>query len=169
MLQSIFADSRSKHRPLGKDDPTSKRQAFPMLKHHCSALLTFLVAVQTPLFTFDFPPMLKHHCSTLLTSDAETPLFNTFDFPPMLKHHCSTLLTFFITETPLFTTLDFPLLLKHCYHQPHTYFPHHCSTTFYHFPPFSHRRNNTVQQLFHLFFSVAETPLAATFHHFPHC
>jgi len=73
-----------------------------MLKHHCSACLTFFHDAETPLFnTFNSFPMLKHHCSALSTlSDAETPPFNTFDFLPD-------------AETPPFNTFDFLSILKH--------------------------------------------------------
>jgi hypothetical protein len=84
--------------------------------------------------------MLKHHRSTLLTfSDAETPLSATRSLS-------------FITETPLPPT---PHLSPITVQQPFT--------TFSHFLTILHRRNNTVQQLFRLFFSVAETPFQQPF------
>jgi hypothetical protein len=93
--------------PPEEDDPTSKRQAFTMLKHRCSALLTFT--------------MLKHHCSALLTfHDAETPLFNTLDLlpdaetPPMFNTF-----TFFLPLPK--TTVSPPLIFSLLKHQTHTF------------------------------------------------
>jgi hypothetical protein len=57
----------------------------------------------------------------------------------MLKHHCSAL---FISS-------------------------HSQNTPVRHFIIIFHRRNNSVQQLFRLFPSVAETPLSVTFHFLP--
>jgi hypothetical protein len=71
--------------------------------------------------------------------DAETPLFITIHFFPDAK-------------TPLFST---------------SFSSHSQNTTVHHFLTILHRRNNSVQQLFRLFPSVAETPLPATFLFFP--
>jgi hypothetical protein len=145
-----------------------------MLKHHCSALL-ILHAAETPLFSTlltrhpsptettpssnCFAPFLKHQTSSFFSPDAETPLSSNshVSFFPMLKHHC-----------------------QHC-----SFFPmlkHHCSALFILPTPKTlqstisspfHRRNNSVQQLFRLFPSVAETPLQQLFIFFPmlkhHC
>jgi hypothetical protein len=125
-----------------------------MLKHHYSALLTF-------------SPMLKLHCSTLFLPipktlqstisspsfiDETTPSSNCFAFPIlMLKHHYSALLTF----SPM---------LKH-----------HCSTLFLPIPktlqstissPSFIDETTPSNNCFAFSFSVAETPLSATRHHF---
>jgi hypothetical protein len=93
-------------------------------------------------------------------SDAKTPLFSTVDF------------FFPDAETPLFNTF---------------YSSHSQNTTVHHFLTILHQRNNTVQQLFLLSFSLlkhhcqqpfiifsdVETPLFSTFDFFPilkhHC
>jgi hypothetical protein len=94
--------------------------------------------------------------------DETTPSNNCFAFSfLLLKHHCQQpFIIFPDAETPLFNTFWLFLLQKH-YNPP---FPHSL-----------HRRNNTVQQLFHLllkhhcqqFFIIfpdAETPLFSTFY-----
>jgi hypothetical protein len=77
--------------------------------------------------------MLKHHCSTLI------------DFLPMLKHHRSALLTFLHYRNTTTTNLTpiSPIIDQ----QPFTIFSP--------FLTILHRRNNTIQQLFRLFFSIA--------------
>jgi hypothetical protein len=152
MLQSIFADSRSKHRPLGKDDPTSRRQATS--------------DAETPPFnTLNFPP------------DAETPPFNTFDFSLLPKHHCQqsvpfpSLLKHHYHQTHTFSPIMFNNLLplfpisspsfidettpsNNCFAFSFLLLKHHC------------------QQLF-IIFPDAETPLFNTFDFLPmlkhHC
>jgi hypothetical protein len=134
-----------------------------MLKHRCSALMTFM--------------LLKHHWSTLLTFFLR-PKNHPVHFPLFLlpKHYCQTCFVFpSITETPL----------QHTFLSPTTpdnlSFPHHPSllkqlrpaivspfsnaetplfSTFsslprtllvHHFLTLHHLRNNSVQQLFRLF------------------
>jgi hypothetical protein len=173
MLQ-MFCRFPIKAQPPEENDSISERQAFTMLKHRCSALLTFTVLKHRCLALMTFM-LLKHHWSTLLTcfggrtttilhfllfSVAETPLSTTF--PVAETPLPATFIIFPDAETPLFSNFHFFPLPKHSS------------------PPFSHHfhcRNNSVQHLFRLSpsvaetplsttFPVAETPLPATFHHF---
>jgi hypothetical protein len=132
----------------GEADFSSKRQAFTMLKHRCAALLIFT--------------MLKHRCAALL-------IFT------MLKLHSSVL---FISSH--FQKHSSPLF--RCSHLSSFF---HFSFLPSHFLIIFHYRNNSVQHLFRFFsllllkhhyqqlfifpFSVAETPLPATFHQFSRC
>jgi hypothetical protein len=125
-----------------------------MPNHHRSALLTFLccrnTTVSNPPLSFItetpnshlFPPS---RFDTLFATpspsfiDETTPSNNCFAFPLlMLKHHCSALLTFS------------PMLKHHC--STLFFSSHSQNTTVHHFLTIFHRRNNSVQQLFRLFF-----------------
>jgi len=102
MLQSIFADSWSKHGLLGKDDPifrrdklshcwnTTVQQHFPHFPH-------FFPIAETPLFNnISFFP----HSETPLVSNI-LPFFPAIETPflqqyfPLLKHHSSTNISLF--------------------------------------------------------------------------
>jgi len=93
MLQS-FLQIPVKAQPPEEDDFTSKKRAFMMMKHRCSALIKFHDA-ETPLLR-----IVDLHT-------AETPLFNTLDYLLFPNHHYQ-------------QTAPFPPLLKH---QTHTFFP----------------------------------------------
>jgi hypothetical protein len=113
-----------------------------MLKHHCSTL-----------FILPTPKTLQSAISSPSFIDETTPSSYCFAFSfPLLKHHCQQpFIIFPDAETPLFNT----------FHSSHSQ-----NTTVRHLLTILHRRNNTVQLLFRLFFSIAETPLSATLHHF---
>jgi hypothetical protein len=85
-------------------------------------------------------PLLKYHCQQL------------FDFPIAETPLSATLCSFFIAETPLFSN------------PPHHFPP----SLFNNFSPFFPLLKHYCQQPFTIF-PIAETPLSATFHHFPHC
>jgi hypothetical protein len=157
MLQSIFADSRSKHRPTKKGRSYfKKRQAFPLLKHHCSTTLCSFSIAETPLFNNFFPP---------LSPIVETPLFNNLShhfppslfnnlspFSPLLKHHCQQPFTIFpIAETPLSATFHhFPINRNTT--SSHHFLPllkHHCSTVL-HISPLTKQHRPTIVSPFFL-------------------
>jgi hypothetical protein len=138
---------------------------------------------ETPLCsTADF-----HDAETplfIIFPDAETPLFTLFIFSHSQNTPVRHFIIIFIDETtPSSNCFASSLpLLKHRYQQPFIIFPDAETPLFntFHFLPLPkhssspfhhhfHRRNNSVQQLFRLFPSVAETPLPATFHHFSRC
>jgi hypothetical protein len=130
-----------------------------MPKHHCSALFilptpkTLQSAIASPFSsTKQFLPaivlpfsflLLKHHYQQpfIIFPDVETPLYNNFSL-------------FSDVETPLFSTF----YSSHSKNTP----VRHCLTIFI---------NETIpsSNCFAFFFSVAETPLSATLHHFSRC